>query len=170
MVQDAERLSPGSGADPNRGTQGSTRKAPTVRRASATDAVELGRLRWDSSTEDGPVDVDRGEFLNRCKRFVKDALTSGWHVWVAEYDGRLVANAWVYEVPKVPRPWPEHRDRLGYLTNVYTEPAFRNAGVGSEILKEISEWADKRGLDLLIVWPSEQSVSIYLRAGFETSD
>jgi hypothetical protein len=34
----------------------------------------------------------------------------------------------------------------------------------------VTHWATRNGVELLMVWPSEESVSLYLRHGFESGD
>jgi GNAT superfamily N-acetyltransferase len=141
--------------------------APQIRQATSRDAAELARLRWDFS----PDEVASGgqsfaEFAHDFAQFLGDALHSGdWSIWVAEHHERLVANIYVYVVQKVPRPG-RFGQRYGYVTNVYAEPDVRNAGVGSALLQRVIAWACDQRLELLLVWPSEESVRFYARAGF----
>ena len=55
---------------------------------------------------------------------------------------------------------------MGYLTNVYTRPGVRGRGLGAKLLSATTEWACEHGLELLIVWPSELSQTLYHRHGF----
>ncbi len=141
-----------------------------IRRATYADAAELARLRWDFS----PDEVATGsqtlaEWNTEFARFLKSALDSGnWVVWVAESEGQLIANIWVYLVPKVPRP-ERFGKRWGYVTNVYASPQVRGAGIGSTLMRSVIAWAEEQGLELLLVWPSLESRSFYARAGFNPS-
>ncbi len=138
-----------------------------VRQATLADASELARLRWDFSPDEVAASGQPfAEFAAGFAEFLRDALAGdGWAIWVAERDGRLVANVYVRLVPKVPRP-----GRLGavygYVTNVYVEPDARNQGIGSAVLGAAIAWARERRLEFLIVWPAEESVRFYERAGF----
>ena len=107
-------------------------------------------------------------FRRHCEVFLSEVLGSGrWALWVAQSDGRIVPNAFVQVVPKVPRPG-RFDDAIGYVTNVYVEPKERGHGVGTELLRHVGAWARERDLELLIVWPSERSRTLYARAGFRT--
>ena len=46
------------------------------------------------------------------------------------------------------------------------EPEQRGQGVGTERMQQVVAWARERDLELLIVWPSERSRTLYARAGF----
>ena len=138
------------------------------RRAEEADLPALCTNRWRLRTEDDgdPDGVDPEAFRRHCVAFLREALQGGpWALWVAESQGRVVANAFVQVVPKVPRPG-RFDDAIGYVTNVYVEPEQRGQGVGTELMQHVVAWARERDLELLIVWPSERSRTLYARAGF----
>jgi GNAT superfamily N-acetyltransferase len=143
-----------------------------LRLANFADIAELARLRWDFSPDEIAASGQSfGAFLQGFSEFLARALSSGdWAVWVAEQEGRLVANVWVQIVQKVPRPgrFGGH-NRYGYVTNVYAEPETRGRGVGSRLLQCAITWAREQELEFLVVWPSEESVRFYQRAGFQRS-
>jgi ribosomal protein S18 acetylase RimI-like enzyme len=68
----------------------------------------------------------------------------------------------------VPKP-NKLNDVLGYVTNVYTRPAYRGQGIGTQLMTHVLAWAREQDLESLIVWPSETSVGFYERAGFRGS-
>jgi GNAT superfamily N-acetyltransferase len=143
---------------------------PYSRQATSHDAAELARLRWDFSPDEVAASGQSfAEFAHDFEQFLRHALQSGsWSIWVAEYHQRLIANIYVYLVQKVPRPG-RLGQRYGYVTNVYAEPNFRNTGIGSALLQQMITWARDQRLELLLVWPSEESVRFYERAGFISS-
>jgi GNAT superfamily N-acetyltransferase len=140
---------------------------PNIRQATSRDAAELARLRWDFSPDEVAASGQSfAEFARDFELFLRDALDSrSWSIWVSEQQERLIANIYVYCVPKVPRPG-RFGQRYGYVTNVYVEPDVRNAGIGSALLRQVIAWACAERLELLLVWPSEESVRFYKRAGF----
>ena len=141
----------------------------TVREARPDDGPALARLRWEWS-EDDPRRVPYDDFERDFLAFWADALAGGrWHAFVGEVDGRVASTIWVYRVPKVPRPHPE-ASAYGYVTNVYTDPVYRNAKAGTAILQRVVEWGREQGLEGLYVSPSDDSVPFYERAGFRWSE
>ena len=84
---------------------------------------------------------------------------------VAENAGEVVACVFLQLVEKVPSPGRE-TNHWGYLTNFYTSPEYRGRGIGRQMLDALINSAQEKDLELLIVWPSPESVSIYERAGF----
>ncbi len=137
-----------------------------VRQATVRDVSELAALRRVFTEEDPPPGEPRADFGEAFREVVGEGLEDGsWIVWVAESEGEIVAHAFVALVPKVPRS-VEAPSHLGYLTNVYTRPAYRGRGLGAKVLGAVTDWARQGGIELLIVWPSERSVSLYRRHGF----
>ena len=141
-----------------------------IRRATHADADELARLRWDFSPDEVAAGTQTfAEWGAGFGRFLAAALDGeDWIVWVVEAEGRLIANIWVYLVPKVPRPG-RFGKRFGYVTNVYATPDVRGVGIGSALMRQVVTWAREQQLELLLVWPSEESRSFYRRAGFVPS-
>jgi GNAT superfamily N-acetyltransferase len=144
-----------------------------VRRASAADADELARLRWDFRSEAGtPVTTTFEAFVEGFRAFVADVLArDSWWAWLAEDDdGRAIGCVWVQLVEKVPHPSRTRWERpVAYLTNMYVEAPRRNAGVGRELVDAAVGAARDHGVDGVMLWPSDDSVGFYRRAGFEPS-
>jgi GNAT superfamily N-acetyltransferase len=141
----------------------------TIRPASVEDAEELARLRWDFRTEAGtPSTLRREEFDEHMRAFVRAALGGdAWRAWAAEGDGRLVGCVWLHLVEKVPHPGRARWERpVAYVTNMYVEPALRDAGLGRALLDVAVAFARERGVDGVLLWPSERSRPFYERAGF----
>ena len=143
---------------------------PFIRRATERDVATLARLRREFTLEDGPIPSPREDFDAAFEEIVRTGLNDGrWTVWVADVDGEIVSHAFIGLVDKIPRPTPGQR-WLGYLTNVYTKPAFRSRGLGGLVLEAAKDWALDENIELLVVWPSEESASFYHRHGFAGED
>lgn len=140
-----------------------------IRAATIADARELARLRWDFR----PEAWSRQSFEAYVEAFVRwteDAFGSGrWTAAVAEEGGRLVGCMFLQSVAKVPDPGAIDR-AWGYVTHAYVEPGHRGHGAGTRLLETLIGMARERDHELLIVWPSEEAVSLYRRAGFRSVD
>ena len=142
------------------------------RQATVDDIPALAAARWAFRLEGGETPIEtEPSFLRRYDAFVRKALESGqWTYWVAEeVDGELVGHMAVCVVESIPRP-SRLTDQWGYLTDCFTRPSFRNRGVGAELLRHVARWARSRDLEMLVVWPSDDSQSFYARAGFTRDD
>ena len=64
----------------------------------------------------------------------------------------------------MPNPVDE-RERHAYLSNLYVQPAARG-GIGTRLLEAALDWAGANGVDRVVLWPSERSVTLYRRHGF----
>ena len=142
---------------------------PTIRAATLTDVDELARLRWDLRVEYGtPASAAFAEFLDVFRAFARDVFAGdAWRAWVVEGEERLVGCVWLQLVEKVPHPSRARWERpVGYVTNMYVEPSLRDAGLGRRLLEVAVREARERGVDGVLLWPSERSVPFYRRAGF----
>ena len=97
------------------------------------------------------------------------ALSEGrWTAIVAESSPtRLAGCMFLQSVAKVPTPDEPNR-AWGYVTSCYVVPEERNRGIGAKLLDALIATARDHDLEFLIVWPSEDSVSLYERAGFRS--
>ena len=141
------------------------------RMATETDLDKLALMRWDFRLEEAPGATvhDQATFLNACAAFLRQGLRERrWTYWVAQQDTQMVSHIYIQRVPKVPKP-NRLDDALGYVTNVYTRPAYRGLAIGTQLMTYVLAWAREQDLESLIVWPSETSVRFYERAGFRGS-
>lgn len=142
----------------------------TIRAAGVADAAELARLRYEFRSAERPAVESREAFVARCTAWMRERLTpeSAWHCLVAEKDGATVGHVWLEVVDKVPNPGSGEPERHVYLTNLYVRPDARG-GAGSVLLEAALAWCRARGADTVILWPSEQSRTLYARYGFGPS-
>jgi GNAT superfamily N-acetyltransferase len=140
----------------------------SMRLAARPDIHALVEMRRDFTFEGPEEDEDPSlvGFEADCADFLEDAISSGrWHIWVAELDGRIVSHAFVALIDKVPRPVREN-SKIAYLTNVYTRPEYRGRGIGAQLIKRAQQAAREARVELMIVWPGDESVEFYKREGF----
>ena len=142
-----------------------------IRLATPFDTPALARLRYDfRAAQDPPVERE-ADFIERCERWMRDRLGQDgrWRCWVADDDGTLIGTLWLQLIEKMPNPVgePEYH---GYITSVYVEPARRNAGIASQLLRVCMVTASSLGIDALILWPSPRSRDLYTRQGFAVRD
>jgi GNAT superfamily N-acetyltransferase len=143
-----------------------TGEAVVYRAATLDDVPVLAELREVFTFEDGVHPDRRPDFGQAFATTVGNGIESGrWTVWVAELGSEIVSHVFVGLIEKIPRPTREPR-WIGYVTNVYTRPEYRGKGIGAALLDQVTTWASGRDVELLFVWPSDESVGFYERAGF----
>jgi GNAT superfamily N-acetyltransferase len=142
-----------------------------IRAATADDAEELARLRFDFRTEWRPATEPETEFLSRCTRWMRERLMAGssWRCWVAVAEGRLVGTIWLQLIEKLPNPADEP-ELHGYVSSVYVLPRLRNAGVGTGLVTVCLAECDARGVDAVFLWSTPDSRRLYQRHGFALRD
>lgn len=142
-------------------------EAPRVRCATIEDLARLEELRTQFTFEDAlEPPIVRDDYSEAFASIVGSGIeTVRWTVWIAEVDGEIVSHIYVGLLKKIPRPIPGHRS-IGYVTNVYTQPPQRGRGLGSVLLDHVQGWARANDVELLLVWPSEESIEFYERVGF----
>jgi len=140
-----------------------------IRLAALDDIDELVQMRWDFAEEEQDLGaVDFEDFQQTCRNFLAKAIQSGdWYVWVAEVEKTIVSHMYLQLIHKIPKPGKASPDPYyGYVTNVYTRPAFRSQGIGSKIHAAMEQWSKENEVEFLVVWPSSDSVQFYTRNGF----
>jgi GNAT superfamily N-acetyltransferase len=139
----------------------------TIRAAGAADAPALAKLRYAFRAAHDPVTEPEPEFLVRCTAWMGARLASGggWHCWVGEQAGQLVATIWLQLIEKLPNPVAEAEGH-GYISSLYVEPSRRGAGLGSRLLDTCLRFCADQELDAVILWPTPPSRSLYERHGF----
>ena len=141
-----------------------------IRTATLSDLPTLAEMRLAFTLEDPEAPATlRDDFEDAFEEIVGGGIASGrWTIWLAEADGDIVSHAYIGLIDKIPRPTRGSR-WLGYMTNVYTRPEQRGRGIGAALLEQVIAWAVERDVELLVVWPSDDSVAFYERAGFVSS-
>jgi GNAT superfamily N-acetyltransferase len=146
--------------------------AEVLREARASDAAALARLRWEFRAGLEPAREGEAAFLRRCQAWMESRLAPGsaWRCWVIEERGEILGQAWVQILEKVPNPNPTAEpEQHACISNVYVRAASRGRGRGARLMACCLEWCRARDVDSVILWPSDQSRSLYERLGFRDS-
>ena len=139
-----------------------------IRPAQATDAEALARLRWDfRAGMNAPAEAE-ADFVRRCSAWMAERLgrSGNWSCWVVESEARVRGQLWLQLIEKLPNPGPE-LEWHGYITNVYVDPDLRGSGAGQKLMEAALAHCRERGVDSVILWPTERSKTLYARHGFE---
>jgi GNAT superfamily N-acetyltransferase len=148
-----------------------------IRRADVRDAAVIARYRAQMFQDMGELsDETVDDFLAASKAWTERGLASGEYIgWLAAPKGEpgvVVAGAGVQLRQVAPHPHRPARDggfaqgRHAIVLNVFTEPEWRNRGVGLLLMEEIIRWAREEKLDRLVLHASAQARSLYERMGF----
>ena len=137
------------------------------RLATVNDVNRLAELIWELKNEDSPLDLtEKSAFIQICSEHLKQRLGDDYFCWVAEVDGLIISHMNIIITRKLPKPG-NLNSLYARLSLVRTIPKYRNMGIGSALLEKVKEWCRVRNVQELVVWPSDQSVLFYERAGFK---
>ncbi len=89
--------------------------------------------------------------------------------WVAEDNDVIIATAAIvfYEFPPT---YTNKSGIKGYITNMYTLPAYRGRGIASLLLDELVSEAKERKVEKLWLGASEMGRPVYLKYGFKETN
>src|SRR4029077_20355496 len=97
----------------------------------------------------------------------------GWLVTPHDEPEKIVAGPGVALRQVAPHPQPNANGkfeivsgRQAIIQNVYTEPGWRRRGLGTLLMKEIIAWAEKTGIDSLVLHASDEGRPLYENLGF----
>jgi GNAT superfamily N-acetyltransferase len=138
-----------------------------IHQAGDADVEALTRLRQEWTNEQDPDGTDP----DFAERFADWFVRESAHriTWLADAGGRPVGMVNLTIFDRMPRPW-RAPSRWGYLGNAFVLAAFRNQGIGRQLLGAVLRYADESGLVRVVLSPSERSVPFYQRGGFGPAD
>jgi GNAT superfamily N-acetyltransferase len=138
-----------------------------IRRAQDADLAAVAWLRRESAAEQDGDGADPSFEERFGAWYARES--SRRIIWLAEVDGSPVGamNLSVFE--RMPRPG-QAPGRWGYLGNAFVLAAYRNQGVGGQLLDAVLGYASENGFVRVVLSPSERSIPFYERAGFGPAD
>ena len=94
-------------------------------------------------------------------------LTDGTFIsWLAVSEGRIIGTSGMSFVEKPPY-FGCPTGRIGLLSSMYTDPAFRRQGIARELLRRVTEEARAYGCQTVQITASDMGVLLYTAFGFE---
>ncbi len=139
------------------------------RRANLDDISQLVNLRFlmISETSDAEPNQRTAEFESNVRDYFLESLTDkSYFGAVAELNGQLISNNGLV-LYKKPPSFRGKSGIVGYVTNVYTIPEFRNRGLGHELMKLLITHAKIAGADKIHLGATDDGQSLYRKAGFK---
>ncbi len=148
--------------------EGQGTAAPRVRRATPADIEALVEACLALWREIGKItdDSDAAELVDATRAYFRQALpTKEFIAWVAEAEGRVVVTSGLMLYRRPPTA-DNLSGREGFLTNMYTVPAWRGRGLAAALLAEALAFAKSAGGRRIRLHATEAGRPIYLKAGF----
>lgn len=141
---------------------------PRIRPATRADIDALCRLRHAMFVEMGSaIAGQEPQFLAACRAFYAQLFDQeSGHVWIADGAGaEPVAALTLLFRARMPSP-KALGIREGYVTGVYTAPAWRGRGLASDLMDLALAEARRRGVTRVRLSTSEAGRRVYAARGF----
>lgn len=141
----------------------------TFREATAADLLLLAEMRWEMEVERHGEQYPLGVYAEAFDRSMRSEFEHGSvRVWVAEAEGNLVACVFLIWSPTPPHF--EHLSRRrGFVSSVYTRPAYRRLGIGRTLMRTLIAASREMNITRLILWASDMGRPLYEELGFTSS-
>lgn len=139
------------------------------RAAVISDISELVKLRFMAIYEADEIKQNQrtSEFEKEVHDYFKEGLSNQTYFGaVAELDGQLISNNGLI-LYKKPPAFKGTTGIIGYVTNVYTIPEFRNQGIASELLKLLIAFAKNSRATKIHLGTTDDGRTLYEKHGFK---
>ena len=137
----------------------------SIRLAGADDSSRVAALRREWVEEYAGAAVEDDTFEGAFSAWF-DRERDHRVMWLAEADGQPAGMLNMMVFTRMPRPG-RARSEWGYVANVFVRAGHRDAGIGARLLDVCTTYADEHRFVRLVLSPSERSVRLYRRFGFE---
>ena len=122
--------------------------------------MRITQLREEGATEDVDLVPPLTDYYHR-------HLADGTFVsWLALDEGKIVGTSGMSFVEKPPY-FSCPSGRIGLLSSMYTDPAYRRRGIAKELLRRVTEEARAYGCGTVQITASDMGVLLYTAFGFE---
>jgi len=137
-----------------------------LRPATLDDVDALVHHRLAMFTEMG-IAVDEATLAPAFREWLARLMPEGtYRAWLAETEtGTVVAGAGMTIIPWPPGP-RYLGDRLGFVYNVYTEPAHRGRGLARRAMEGMHTWCRSAGIASLALNASTAGEPLYTSMGY----
>jgi GNAT superfamily N-acetyltransferase len=138
--------------------------AYSIRRATLADIAVIARHRR-AMFEDAGTATNLDLVERNFTAWLPARLDATYFHWLAEHEGGPVGSAGVLLLDWPPSP-RDPRGGMGYVYNVYVEPAHRRRGVARAAMQALHDWAGARGLGALALHASAAGRPLYETLGY----
>jgi len=140
--------------------------------ATPDDADLLADLRVEMrrERETRPCPMSEEEFRERNAEFFRRALADGSFLSCVAWAGGEAAACSGLSLELHPPTYANPGGRIGYVTNMYTRPAWRKRGLAGMLLDRIVAEAARRGCTQIELNAAPMGRRIYLAHGFRPID
>ena len=121
--------------------------------------MRINQLREEGANED--IDL-RPALRDYYMRHMKDGTFVSW---IAEDEGKIIGTSGMSFVEKPPY-FGCPSGKMGLLSSMFTNPAYRRKGIAKELLHRVVEEAKNYGCGTVQITASDMGVKLYTAYGF----
>ena len=88
---------------------------------------------------------------------------------LAEENGKIIATAAILFI-EFPPSYTNESGIRAYITNIYTDPDYRNKGIGKTMLKKLIDEIKKKDIHQVFLFASKFGKPLYQQLGFVESE
>jgi len=139
-----------------------------LKRAEVKDAELLAEMRMEMRKERETADcpISEQEFHRNLLDFFRTRIADGTFISYIVWDGNQAAACSGLSIQVHPPTFENPTGRHGYITNMYTRPAWRRRGIANLLVDRLAYAAKEAGCAQLFLNASPMGQSVYVRYGF----
>ena len=140
-----------------------------LKRAEVKDAELLAEMRMEMRKERETVvcPMPDGEFYKNLLDFFRTRIADGSFIAYIVWDGTQAAACSGLSIQVHPPTYENPTGKHGYISNMYTRPAWRRMGIAKLLVDQLADAAKAEGCAQLFLNASPMGRSVYVRYGFQ---
>ena len=130
------------------------------------DALTEIRITFLREVNGARLGLVKDRLLQENRLYFQQAILDGTFVaWLA-FDGSSIIGTSGLTLYQVPPSCSCINGKIGYISNIYTLPGYRNQGIASRLLKSSMEEAKARGCTKIVLNATDMGRPLYEKIGF----
>ena len=140
-----------------------------LKRAEVKDAELLAEMRLEmrKERETAVCPMPDDEFYQHLLDFFRTRIADGSFIAYIAWDGNQAAACSGLSIQVHPPTYENPTGKHGYISNMYTRPAWRRMGIAKLLVNQLADAAKDEGCAQLFLNASPMGRSVYVRYGFQ---
>ncbi|MBO7146161.1 MAG: GNAT family N-acetyltransferase [Lentisphaeria bacterium] len=140
-----------------------------VRKAELKDAELLTEMRLEMRRErdTGCLEIPEEEFYQQTLAFFENGIRTGSFISYIAWDGNSAAACSGLTIHIHPPTYANPTGKHGYITNMYTRPAWRKMGLARTLVDAVVAAAEAEGCNGVFLNASPMGKPLYVKYGFQ---
>ena len=114
-----------------------------------------------------PTTEELNSLIDGLEEYFVRALRNNTYLGYFAKVGNIVVGTGGMTVREHPGSFRNPSGIVGYIMNMYTQPEYRNRGIGSKIIRHLSQLAIEMNIPVLELHATKAGEPVYIKCGFE---